>query len=230
MCVSLCHFGCGVLRASMSRWANVGGTALIISWLVWHTANIPMARVELSGLRSMKWKYVSGRSASSVCVSLWVCEQGRGIWSPPNSSWQNSASLGHFLQTAIRPNQSSCSVLEYSNCTNQLHLAAPQLAKTWAVLSLASTRTHIHSSTIGSGRRSKVQSEIITLILLGLLECCQQHLTASHKSKWAQHGNGETVGDSCKSSARFWLQVEQKRAKCDNAVGVGSTALFCWAC
>lgn len=128
----------------MSRWANVGSTALIISWLVWHTANIPMARVELSGLRSMKWKYVSGRSASSVCVSLWVCEQGRGIWSLPNSPWQNSASLGHFLQTAIRPNQSSCSVLEYSNCTNQLHLAAPQLVKTWAALS-PSEHTHTHT-------------------------------------------------------------------------------------
>lgn len=77
LCVhnSGCHFGCGVLRASMSHIANVRSTTLIISWRVWHTANIRMAGVEMSRLRNMEWKYASGRSAGSVCVCVcgYVC-------------------------------------------------------------------------------------------------------------------------------------------------------------
>lgn len=158
----------GAILAGMSHCANVSRITLIISRLVWHTADIQMAAVEMS--RNMKWKYVSGRSGT-VCVY----DQGRGIWTLPNSSWQNRASLGHFLQTAIRPNQSSCSVLECSNCTNQVRLAA-------RVCATHGIHGHTQAGCCGLCR----QSEIITLILLRPLERCQIHLIILHRFKWTQ--------------------------------------------
>ncbi len=181
--VSGCHFGCWVLGVSMSHIANVRSITFIISWLIWPMANIQMAGVKMSRLRNMEWKYASGRSASSVCVLVCMCVC---VWVGerclPNSSWQNSTFLGHFLHTAIRPNQSSCSVLKYYSCTNQLHLAAPLPAKGCTTLPLNShTHTYTHLlCAVGSGHRSKVQSEIITLILLGLLELGPLHLTILH--------------------------------------------------
>lgn len=97
-----------------------------------------------------------------------VCEQRGGGSGPCQTVPDRTASLSRFLQTAIRPNQSSCSALESSNCTNQLRLAAPQPAQGRA------------EHTLGSGHHSKVQSEIITLILLELLERRQQRLAILH--------------------------------------------------